>query len=185
MASFAYPAIYSFPPFFTYVGRHGNRQQPTVDTWHKQRQLWCELILAHAEHARIFVVDVNEVVGKAEPYHNPKIRRSLPRETLVLLLETLVSQRNAEWDNKDHTRCLLHWRKPDEWASLIYKWIFDTGRTGSVCTTYEIIHGDEAADQPFYEIPDMVLKKALDVLVKQGRAQTFASSDGSIGVKFT
>ncbi|KAL2914646.1 hypothetical protein HK105_205785 [Polyrhizophydium stewartii] len=176
-SAFECPAIHSFPPFFT--------QQPTADTWNKQRQLWCELVLAHSQHHRVFIIDADEVVGKAAPFHNPAIRRSLPRETVVLVLEHLVSAlKCGEWENKDRTRCWVFWRKPDEWASLIYKWIFDTGRTNTVCTTFEIIHGDESADESFHELPEPLLMRALDVLVKQGKAQIFNSSDGNAGVKF-
>lgn len=34
------------------------------------------------------------------------------------------------------------WRKPDEWASLIYKWAVDTGHTNTICTVYELLHGE-------------------------------------------
>eukprot|EP00842_Homolaphlyctis_polyrhiza_P002932 jgi/Hompol1/363/HPOL_005293-RA len=176
-SSFVFPEIYGFPPFFT--------QQPNLDTWAKQRQQWCDLILSYAAHHRIYILDINQVAGKAEPFINPTLQRSLPRDTLRLVLEHLVgSMQCAEWESKEHDRCLLFWRKPEEWAALISKWVFDTGRNGTVCTTYEIVHGDDSMDEPFHEIPDQILKKALDVLVKQGKAQLFSSNDGNTGVKF-
>ncbi|OAJ36421.1 hypothetical protein BDEG_20596 [Batrachochytrium dendrobatidis JEL423] len=49
----------------------------------------------------------------------------------------------AEWESKDKNRCLIYWRTPEEWASQVYTWVFNTGRTGTVCTTYEVFCGDE------------------------------------------
>ncbi|KAH6588499.1 hypothetical protein BASA61_005895 [Batrachochytrium salamandrivorans] len=174
---FEFPAIYSFPPFFT--------QQPTLDTWHKQRQMWCDLILSHSEHSKTFIIDLNESVGKTEPFYNPHIQRSLPRDSLVLVLDHLVTHMHmAEWVTKDRSRCLIYWRSPDEWASLVYKWVCDTGRTGTVCTTYEIFLSDETVDEPFHGIPETIITKVLDTLVKQDKSQIFNSNDGNTGVKF-
>jgi len=39
------------------------------------------------------------------------------------IVQKLVSQRNAEWEGKEKTRCLIIWRTPDEWADLVYKWV--------------------------------------------------------------
>ncbi|KAL5032498.1 hypothetical protein BDV3_001057 [Batrachochytrium dendrobatidis] len=176
-SQFEYPSVYSFPPFFTH--------QPTLDTWHKQRQLWCDLVLSHSQHTRTFIIDVNESVGKLEPFHNPKIQRSLSRESLVLILDHLVSvMKMAEWESKDKNRCLIYWRTPEEWASQVYTWVFNTGRTGTVCTTYEVFCGDETEGESFHGIPEEIIKKVLDVLAKQGKAQIFNSNDGNTGIKF-
>ena len=64
--------------------------------------------------------------------------------------------------------------------------MFDTGRTNTVCTKYEII--EEAGqgrpfNQDFYHLHDVVFKKALDLLVKEGKAVLF-SHEGEVGVKF-
>lgn len=45
-ASFAFPPLYSFKPFFTV--------QPTDATWAKQRQVWCDLIRAYCAHYKLF-----------------------------------------------------------------------------------------------------------------------------------
>jgi ESCRT-II complex subunit VPS25 len=64
----------------------------------------------------------------------------------VLILDSLVKEGKASW-NKSKQICTLYWYSLDEWASIISKWIFDTGKTGTVCTLYEILHGDDAVDQ--------------------------------------
>ena len=30
---------------------------------------------------------------------------------------------NIEWEDKRKQRCFIMWRTPDEWASLIFKWV--------------------------------------------------------------
>jgi hypothetical protein len=37
----------------------------------------------------------------------------------------------------------------------------------------------------FYEADETVIRKVLELLVKQGKATLFESSDGNIGIKFT
>jgi len=32
---------------------------------------------------------------------------------------------NAQWKDKGKDGCSILWRKYEEWASLIYKWVFD------------------------------------------------------------
>lgn len=79
----------------------------------------------------------------------------------------------------------LYWKRPEEWASTIYDWINETGQTGSIMTFYELTQGDMAHTTEFHELPEPILRKALDVLARQGKAQVFqgAGEDGD-GVKF-
>ena len=69
----------------------------------------------------------------------------------------------------------------------------DSGQTGSIITLYEIIRSEDTADRgkslffliiEFHECDEIIVKKALDVLVKQGKATIFASNDGNVGIKF-
>jgi ESCRT-II complex subunit VPS25 len=52
---FEYPEIYSFAPFFT--------QQPNLETWKKQRDLWASLILKWMEYHKtcILYIDTKEL----------------------------------------------------------------------------------------------------------------------------
>ncbi len=78
---------------------------------------------------------------------------------------------------------LVYWRRPDEWAGLIEAWVDDTAQRGAVVTVYELVDGDSARGTDFYGLDRAVLRKALAVLVKKGRAQIFGADD-SQGVKF-
>ncbi|KAG5458958.1 MAG: hypothetical protein BJ554DRAFT_726, partial [Olpidium bornovanus] len=51
---------------------------------------------------------------------------------------------DAEWDSQQRLRCLVYWKKPSDWANLIYKWVVDTGNLNSILTVYELIQGDTA-----------------------------------------
>ncbi|TPX44779.1 hypothetical protein SeMB42_g02006 [Synchytrium endobioticum] len=179
MAAFAYPAIHDFPPFYT--------QQPNVDTWRKQRQLWCDLVLSYYRANKLTVLDVNEALtsGKSGLFVNATIKRSLPRETVHAVIEELVRMGNAEWEGPSNQRAIIYWRRLEEWASMIWQWAFNTGQTNSICTLYEIAHGDATTTQEFHALDEFVVRKALLVLVKQGKAQMFSgTSDSDLGVKF-
>jgi ESCRT-II complex subunit VPS25 len=131
-----YPSIYSFPPFFT--------KQPNNDTWSKQLEMWQELLLSFVKYHKQFHISTDP---KQLPFNNPEIQRSLSSETIVLILESLVKQNRGAWEGKSKQKCYLYWHTLEEWADLIYKWVFDSGKNGTVCTLYEIIHGEECIDQ--------------------------------------
>ncbi|KAK4054787.1 hypothetical protein OIV83_000711 [Microbotryomycetes sp. JL201] len=81
---------------------------------------------------------------------------------------------------------LIYWRRPEEWASIIYDWIKETGQTNSIMTFWELTEGGGLVHtQEFYQLPEAVLRKALDTLIKQGKAQVLRGigEDGD-GVKF-
>ncbi|KAI9363364.1 ESCRT-II complex subunit-domain-containing protein [Zopfochytrium polystomum] len=148
------PPIHSFPPFFT--------RQPTSDTWERQKELWGEVILSYCQaHSGSLKLDV-----------------------AVSLLDDLVARGGAEWLNaKSKQRCLVWWRKPEEWAALIHGWANVAGQ--SICTVFELIHGDTTESEAFHGMDDTALKKVLEVLVRQGKGQIFyGSSDSDMGFKF-
>lgn len=165
--------FFEFPPFFT--------RQPNQDTWMKQQELWIELILAYCKTRRQSFLIVN---SQAEPFINPKISRSLSKTMIIELLDILVKDGRAEWTGKEKEKCIVYWNSPEEWASLIYAWVSNTGQIGGVVTLYEIINSEDTADQEFHQCDEAIIRKALDVLVRQGKAALFTSSDNSIGVKF-
>ncbi|CAG8581902.1 4010_t:CDS:2 [Diversispora eburnea] len=92
-----------------------------------------------------------------------------------------------EWDSPLSNRnvALIYWRKPEEWASLIDKWVFDCGLNNSIVTIYEILHGESSEGMEFHDLNQTILLKALDILVKRGAAQLLqGSSADDLGVKF-
>ncbi len=52
-------------------------------------------------------------------------------------------------------------------------------------TFYELVHGDLSANQEFAKLDNDILKSAIIVLVKQGKAQGFQGPNkDDLGVKF-
>ncbi|SPQ27035.1 decd3916-e42c-4117-9874-0aa30fe61f9b [Thermothielavioides terrestris] len=76
----------------------------------------------------------------------------------------------------------IYWRTPEEWAALVEGWVDATGQRGSVLTLYELVEGDGTRGK-FHGLDQELLLKALNVLVKRGKAQVFGQED-SRGVKF-
>ena len=86
---FVFPAIYSFPPFFTYVSLHFSpippirsislisttRQQPNSTTWEHQSKQWISLILAYAKHHRIFSLALSNETTNLDLFRNASISR--------------------------------------------------------------------------------------------------------------
>lgn len=61
----------------------------------------------------------------------------------------------------------------------------ETGQTGSILTFYELTEGDLAETTEFRGLHPAILRKALDGLVKRGKAQIIRGDEGSgDGVRF-
>lgn len=43
---------------------------------------------------------------------------------------------------KQSANYLIYWRKPEEWATIIYDWVSDNGFLNTIMTFYEIVDGD-------------------------------------------
>ncbi|XP_031558180.1 vacuolar protein-sorting-associated protein 25-like [Actinia tenebrosa] len=176
---FEWPWQYNFPPFYTL--------QPNLDTRNKQLDAWCDLILSYYKNKKAYMLDVTEAMS-SELFYNKKINRKLSKEALDTILEELNKKGNLEWEDKTKQRCHVMWRKPEEWAALIFKWIEDNSMTDTVCTLYELMSGDDTVNQEFHGIDMWMMKKALSVLESKGKAQMFeapdATDESGLGVKF-
>lgn len=101
--------------------------------------------------------------------------------------------RRAEWvsaasksrNNRDENKSSIwiYWRRPEEWADLIYAWVDNTGQKGAVLTVYELRESDAVQGQDWIGMDEELVRKCLDVLVKKGKAQVFGAEEGA-GVKF-
>ncbi|WVF69602.1 hypothetical protein IAT40_004380 [Kwoniella sp. CBS 6097] len=170
-SGFEYPAIWSFPPFFTL--------QPNPTTQAHQLELWRALVLRWAKHERVFEVNTDGENGGV--FENKGIKRKLLPPTMKRLLAEMAKSGEAAADPpKQDTRYLLYWKKPDEWGDLIYTWVTDNGLNASIMTFYEITDGDLSHTTEFYELPTPLLRKALETLVKRGKAQLLEGK-GEIG----
>ncbi|GJN91788.1 hypothetical protein Rhopal_004811-T1 [Rhodotorula paludigena] len=193
-SGFLLPSLHAFPPFFT--------RQPNPQTWAHQLDQWRTLVLAWARFTRTFRIDCSHETCGAEPFANHAIKRQLSLPTLRLVLDSLVASGSAAWDTttlfaggkKSATApagarggaVWIYWKRPEEWATAIYDWIKETGQTNSIMTFYELTEGgDLVHTTDFYRLPTPILRKALDILIKQGKAQVLkGSGDDGDGVKF-
>ncbi|EGC35872.1 hypothetical protein DICPUDRAFT_32729 [Dictyostelium purpureum] len=176
--SFQFPLYYNKEPFFTI--------QPIINTRKIQLQMWQDLILAYSRSNKIYELDLNESIKtNLNLFNNEKINRKLSRDSLKIIFDDIIENGYAEWIDKEKNRVLIMWRKPEEWASLIYKWVSDCGFLNTVLTIWEIQNGDDSKKQDFHQLNTTILLKSLKVLEKQSKAQTFSSDDeGNLGVKF-
>ncbi|KAJ9094683.1 hypothetical protein QFC21_005840 [Naganishia friedmannii] len=201
-SGYVFPAIWSFPPFFTL--------QPNPQTFAHQLGLWTQLVLSWAKFHRAFTLNASAVDGGdcREAFHNPAInhrktatnsyqtdrhtssegRYGIPPVDNIAFWRLRSPPHTSGLVSPDppqqNSTYLIYWKKPEEWASIIYSWISDNGLTGSIMTFYELTEGDMAHTTEFYQLPPSLLRRALDVLVKQGKAQVFKGEDVAEGVKF-
>ena len=95
------------------------------------------------------------------------------------MLEDLSSRGNFEWSDKSKRRGLVFWRSAQEVGQDIYKWVTDSGQTGTVMTLNEIL--DEGETNKWRGVSQEVLIKALRTLECDKKCEIF---DGGDGVKF-
>ncbi|KAI8965074.1 ESCRT-II complex, vps25 subunit [Daldinia sp. FL1419] len=181
--AFDFPREYHFPPFFT--------RQTNLTTYHSQLEKWSSLILSYARHHRIFRLSLSyEGAPYEELFRNRKLNRSLRLSDAREILEFMRKEGRAEpvAGAKDGNGAAgdaywVYWRTPEEWAALVEAWVEETAQKGVVFTLYELTDGDGTRGTEFYGLDSELLQKALQVLVKRGKAQIFGQEDQQ-GVKF-
>nr|QBH73049.1 hypothetical protein [Orthoderella ornata] len=174
MAAVEWPWQYSFPPFFTI--------QPHNETRAKQIAAWRSLVLDYYRATKQSTLDVAEA-QRSELFNNSSIKRKLPQEGIIMILEDLARTGNAEALDKQKRRWLVYWHTLDEWANILYSWAQNSGMTNTVCTFYELVEGDSTADEDFHGLDTEVLVKALQKLEGRGKAEVIMFDDNQ-GVKF-
>ncbi|KAG7527693.1 hypothetical protein FFLO_06680 [Filobasidium floriforme] len=176
-SGFTYPAIWSFPPFFTL--------QPNPQTFAHQLTLWTRLILSWAKYHRVFRIDAGAADGGdcREVLENKSIGRRLLPTSIRQLVSSMEKEGLLSPDPpRQPNTFLIYWRKPEEWGSMIYDWVIENGMGGSIMTFYEITDGDMAHTTEFHQLPPVLLRRSLETLVKRGKAQIVKGE--AEGVKF-
>ncbi|MGH0166430.1 UNVERIFIED_CONTAM: hypothetical protein FKN15_050790 [Acipenser sinensis] len=105
----------------------------------------------------------------------------LERKAEIITLDD--SKGNLEWIDKNKTRCLIMWRRPEEWGKIIYQWVSKNGMTNSVFTLYELSNGDDTENEEFHGLEDWMLLRSLQALQLERKAEIITLDD-SKGVKF-
>lgn len=148
--NFSFPEIYSFPPFFT--------RQPNGATWKEQRRLWCDLLLQFYRHHHLFTMTLADAINEP-PFNNRQLHRCLRIDMLQDIVDELVRQGSAVWTGAKGTKntCLIYWRNPESWATLIHQWVSDRGLLNTVMTVFELTNDDETTSQGMYEPTTLIL----------------------------
>jgi ESCRT-II complex subunit VPS25 len=169
---------YTFPPFFSL--------QPNHTTLTSQLRKWSSFIQRYCRYYSIHQLPITAQETLDSPlFYNRQLNKRLDAKSTRTVVEFMVSKdgdERAEYVDQTKTLVWIWWRKPEEWATLIEKWVDETGQRGTVLTLYELVQGETTESQEFYGLNMDVLQKALGTLVKKGRAQVFGSED-SMGVK--
>lgn len=186
-SGYIFPSIYSFPPFFT--------KQLNPQTCSHQFKLWQDLILSYCKFHRLFKIELNPNTSNFELFYNASISRKLSIETIREIADLMVKSGTADYDpprlptsNQTLSNHLIIYFYPiTHWSNLIYDYIVSNGLTNSIMTLYELT--SDEVNVELRGLDEFVLRKALGLLVKQGKAKTFKGTvDGiggeSDGVKF-
>ncbi|KAJ6442085.1 vacuolar protein-sorting-associated protein [Purpureocillium lavendulum] len=199
--AFVFPREYHFPAFFT--------RQTNLTTHHAQLNKWSALVLAYARHHHLFRLALS-AAADSDLFRNRRIDRRLGPADIRELVDFMRKEGRAEYyyrsassssssgpsysssgsgggaaaaGSADGDVVFIYWRKPEEWAAAVEAYVEETGQKGSVLTVYELTEGEGTRGTELHGMDSEVLLKALNVLVKRGKAQIFGQED-SLGVKF-
>ncbi|KAL0248131.1 hypothetical protein GEMRC1_003367 [Eukaryota sp. GEM-RC1] len=176
MSSFSFPELYNFPPFFTL--------QPVVDTLTKQLESWCQLVLDYCQHHTHYFIIPSEMQS-SDLFTNAAINRRLDETQIVRVIDALVHKGRAEWCSIDKQRALIFFRTPEEWADILSSILDKYGQKNSVCTLYELSHGDLARGTPLMGCPYDLILRAISVIQNRGQARLIEEDTlEETGVKF-
>ncbi|KXN90698.1 Vacuolar protein-sorting-associated protein 25 [Leucoagaricus sp. SymC.cos] len=177
-SGFLLPSIHSAAPFFT--------QQPNPVSQSVVLDQWIKLILAYARYRRQFVLRIEDAEAAGSDWdeilRNERINHKLLPSHLSAILATMVQRNLAVYEPPKQTRSvLLYWRLPEEWADALHRWAVDTGQLNTIMTFYDITN--PPLESPLSGVPVILLKKAISILSKTGKAQLISITDGE-GVRF-
>ena len=99
--------------------------------------LWQELILRYHTEKKIKTL----VVHDCPLWKNDAIGRQLSPEDISIVMEEFCKSGHGEWQDDNHTRCRILWRKPEQLATDIYQWAEAHQYINNVATLYELHSG--------------------------------------------
>ncbi|KAI5800124.1 ESCRT-II complex subunit-domain-containing protein [Geopyxis carbonaria] len=156
--------------------------QPNESSWAAQCSVWHAFILEYSRAHKQWQLDVTDAL-ETDLFWNKRLNRRLKLKDAVEVLDYMALEGSIEWVDSAKSSAIVYWRKPEDWANIIYNWIETTGQKNSVLTLYEISNGELTISQEFHGVHPIILRKTLAALVKRGAAQVFGSDD-EMGVKF-
>ena len=99
--------------------------------------LWRELILRYHTEKKIKTL----VVHDCPLWKNDAIGRRLSPEDIAVVMKDFCNSGHGEWQDENHTRARILWRKPEQLATDIYQWAEANSFINSICTLYELHSG--------------------------------------------
>ncbi|PFH50282.1 hypothetical protein AMATHDRAFT_75690 [Amanita thiersii Skay4041] len=177
-SGFLLPSIHSAPPFFT--------EQPNPTTQAIATDHWIRLILTYARHRKLFSLKVEDAETSGNDWDeilkNERINRKMLPSHLSNILNAMVKKNVAVYEPPKQTHSVvLYWRTPEEWAEALHEWASSTGQLNTIMTYYDIT--DPPINSELTNIPILLLKKAIAVLTRLGKAQVIGIAEGE-GVRF-
>lgn len=136
---FSFPRDYHFPAFYT--------RQTNLTTHHAQLTKWTAIILSYAKHHRIFRLSVSSAAD-SELFHNKRLDRRLSVADIKEVIDFMKKEGTAEYPSGNTNSAaggdvvFLYWKRPEEWAEVVEKYVAETGQKGSVLTVYELTEGE-------------------------------------------
>jgi len=124
------------------------------------------------------VLDLAEA-GDLPLFFNSTIDRRLGQEEIRQVCDSLEGSGNLEWTDKSRRRAYIYWKSPAQLGADIYRWVQESGQTGTVMTLTELL--EEGENSPWKGVSHEVLLRALMELQKDRKAEVFEENDG---VKF-
>lgn len=173
--TFNWPWQYEFPPFFTL--------QRTLVTREKQLEAWADLVLDYCQFHRIYTLVVNDI-SNSELFCNSTLNRRLSPDGVRAVFDFLEQKKHIDWLDSSKGRCHVYWRRPEEWANLIFNWAVSNAQLDIPLTLHELTRGVDVTRESFYGLDKEILIKSLTVLVDEGRAQFLESNSEIEGVRF-
>jgi len=95
----------------------------------------------------------------------------------------MVSEGAAFFEPPRQTRSVVVcWKTVEEWAEMLFDWVSSTGQLNTILTHYEI--QEPPVESALSRIPLPLLTRAIQVLMKSGRAQQIEGTEGGGAVRF-
>jgi ESCRT-II complex subunit VPS25 len=107
-------------------------------------------------------------------------------EAIDAVMEYLVASGSAEWEDASRARARIFFKSPAEWAAIVYDFVRSSALFGGTTyTVYELRERDISTGAPFHGLDAGTMRRALEVLEREGKALLFdGSNDDELGVQF-
>jgi ESCRT-II complex subunit VPS25 len=168
--NFVFPREYSFPPFFTRQ-TNLTTHHAQLTKWSALILSYCahhrlfKISLSEAAGSAAApassstALALSQLGGQQEQqkveveelFHNRRLNRRLSHADIKEVVDFMRKDGRAEYvssSSKDSAAggggdlVWIYWRKPEEWAALVERWVDDTAQKGTVLTLYELTQGE-------------------------------------------